>query len=149
MPNTSPLSSPSYHTSRASSADGHTDLFDYSPDPFGFLPPSEDFNYGGLNVSILTQPVEDVLIKPMQTEPLDHYRLLEDAYNGLLHLFEKNESRLAQLTEENVVYKSCLVQLLEEHTGCKSRMDQLMAENVRLRYVVIIIHLPHVNDHSI
>jgi hypothetical protein len=144
MPNTSPLSSPSYHTLRASSADGRTDLFDYSPDLFGFLPPSE-----GLNVSIPTQPVEDVLIKPMQMEPLDHYGLLEDAYNGLLRLFEKNESRLVQLTEENMVYKSCLAQLVEEHAGCRSRMDQLMAENVHLRYVVIIIHSSHVDDHSI
>ena len=144
MPNTSPLSSPSYHTSWASSTDGRTDLFDYLPDLFGFLPPLE-----GLNVSIPTQPVEDVLIKPTQMEPLDHYRLLEDAYNGLLRLFEKNESRLAQLTEENAVYKSCLAQLVEEHAGCKSRMDQLTAENVHLRYVVVIIHSPHIDDHSI
>jgi hypothetical protein len=139
MPNTSSDSSPSYHTSRASSVDRRTDLFDYSPDPFGFLPPSEDFDYGGLNVSIPTQPVEDVLIEPTQMTPLDHYGLLEGAYNGLLRLFRKNESHLAQLTEENAEYKSCLAQLVEEHAGCKSRMERLTEENARLRYVLVII----------
>jgi hypothetical protein len=146
MPNTSPLSPPSYHTSRASSVDGRTDLFDYSPDPFGFLTPSEDFDHGGLNGSIPTQLVEAVLKEPTQMEPLDHYGLLEDAYNGLLHLFRKNEYRLAQLSEENAEYKSRLAQLVEEQAGCKSRLERLTDENAHLRYVLVII--PFVQDRS-
>jgi hypothetical protein len=134
MPNTSPLSSPTHESSQESTVYG-TDLFDYSQDPLGFLTPSEDFDHGGINGSIPTQLVEAVLKEPTQTEPLDHYGLLEDAYNGLFRLFRKNESRLAQLSEENAEYQSRLAQLVEEHAGCKSRLERLTEENARLRYV--------------
>ena len=68
-----------------------------------------------VGISVPTQLVDTALMEPAQMpEPLDHYGLLEEAYNNLLVLYWRSEARLELM--------------FEEYTECSARLEEVSSE---------------------
>jgi hypothetical protein len=65
-------------------------------------------------------------------EPLDHYGLLEEAYNNLFVLYWRSEARLELMLEEYVECSARLEEVSSELWECKSRMEEMRAEHKNL-----------------
>jgi hypothetical protein len=99
-----------------------------------------------VGISVPTQLVDAVLMEPTQTpEPLDHYGLLEEAYNNLLVINWRNEACLELMFEEYAECSVRLEQVSSELWECKSRMQEMRVEHANLAYVSRHYHSLH--DH--